>query len=116
MTVLCPSGHSFWDLTIGPSKNAEGLSLKVKLYGYLRSLAGSFEIDEPIGRKMTVLEVINELLDPRLSRSLISPDSGAPSSGLLFLLNGKHVSLLNGLDTPVSDRDELAVIPVSHGG
>ncbi len=90
--------------------------MRVKLYGYLRSLAGGFEIDEPIKRKMTVLEVINELLDPRLSRSLISPDSGAPSSGLLFLLNGKHVGLLNGLDTPVTDRDELAIIPVSHGG
>lgn len=90
--------------------------MKIRLYGYLRSVAERFEIDERILRRMTILEVINELLDPLVSRSLMSPDRNAFSSGFLFLLNGRNVILLDGLHTAVSDRDELAIIPVSHGG
>ncbi|MFB0569324.1 MAG: MoaD/ThiS family protein [Nitrososphaeria archaeon] len=90
--------------------------MRIRLYGYLRSVAGRFEIDERIRLQMTILEVINELLDPLVSRSLMSPDRNAFSSSFLFLLNGKNVNLLDGLHTAVSDRDELAIIPVSHGG
>ncbi|MDH5362462.1 MAG: MoaD/ThiS family protein [Aigarchaeota archaeon] len=97
-------------------KKVEEQRLKIRLYGYLRSVAGRFEIDERIRRQMTILEVINELLDPLVSGSLMSLDRNASSSGFLFLLNGKNVNLLDGLHTAVSDRDELAIIPVSHGG
>jgi len=93
-----------------------GPPLKVKLYGFLRSVVGRFEIDKPIRRRMTVLQVVNELLNPQLPDSLICRSGDAASSGLLFVLNGKDVSLLNGLDTVVNDQDELAIIPVSHGG
>jgi len=90
--------------------------LKVKLFGYLRSLVGRFEIDKPIRRQMTVLQVVDEIINGQHLSSPVSRGGGASSPGLLLVLNGKDVFLLNGLDTVVSDQDELAIIPVSHGG
>ena len=34
----------------------------------------------------------------------------------LVLVNGKEISVLNGLKTMVSDGDEIVLLPVSHGG
>ena len=37
-------------------------------------------------------------------------------SNALILVNGKEISVLDGLDTIVSDGDEIVLLPVSHGG
>jgi len=37
-------------------------------------------------------------------------------SNALILVNGKEISVLDGLETIVSDGDEIVLLPVSHGG
>ena len=39
-----------------------------------------------------------------------------PKSNALILLNGKEISVLNGLQTKVKDGDEVVFVPVVHGG
>ena len=39
-----------------------------------------------------------------------------PRANVLFLKNGVEISVLHGLDTGLEDEDELALIPVVHGG
>ncbi|MFX0092174.1 MAG: MoaD/ThiS family protein, partial [Candidatus Hodarchaeota archaeon] len=34
----------------------------------------------------------------------------------LILVNGKEISVLNGLETQVEDGDKIVLVPVSHGG
>jgi molybdopterin converting factor small subunit len=51
--------------------------------------------------------------DPRL-HSRIFKEDGSVWVGVF--LNGKHVRLTGGLDSPLSDGDELRIIPPLGGG
>lgn len=42
--------------------------------------------------------------------------SGKPKRFLNFYVNGKNVRFINSLDTPLSDEDELAILPSVTGG
>ena len=33
-----------------------------------------------------------------------------------MLVNGREISVLNGLETRVNDEDEVVFVPVVHGG
>jgi molybdopterin converting factor small subunit len=35
---------------------------------------------------------------------------------MLVLVNGREISVLNGLETRVKDEDEVVFVPVVHGG
>jgi molybdopterin converting factor small subunit len=47
---------------------------------------------------------------------LIDPELDDPRTNALILVNGKEVSVLQGLNTKIKDGDELVLIPVVHGG
>ena len=52
---------------------------------------------------------------PRLQRTLIA-DLEDPRPNTLILVNGKEISVLNGLETILKDGDEIVFIPVLHAG
>jgi len=53
---------------------------------------------------------------PNLKHVLIDPELDTPLSNAVILVNGKEISLLNGLETKLKDKDEIVFIPVIHGG
>jgi len=53
---------------------------------------------------------------PNLKRVLVDPELDSPLSNAVILVNGKEISLLNGLETKLKDKDEIVFIPVIHGG
>ena len=53
---------------------------------------------------------------PRLERTLVDPDLEDPRPNTLILVNGKEISVLNGLETMIKDGDEIIFIPVLHTG
>jgi len=53
---------------------------------------------------------------PRLKRTLVDPDLKDPRPNTLILVNGKEISVLNGLETILRDGDEVVFIPVLHAG
>jgi molybdopterin synthase sulfur carrier subunit len=59
-------------------------------------------------------EVTKEL--PALRRSLLDEQLEEPKPNALILVNGKEISVLNGLETKVNDGDEVVFVPVVHGG
>jgi len=58
----------------------------------------------------TAIERILEKM-PSLSQAL-----GNHKSGMLVLLNGKEISVFDGLKTVIKDGDEVVFVPVTHGG
>jgi molybdopterin converting factor small subunit len=76
------------------------------------------EIPEKTG--MTVGYAIEELIrreDLRDLRGLlISEGSSDPRSNALIVVSGREIGSLNGLETELKDNDELALLPVAHGG
>lgn len=65
----------------------------------------------------TVGEVVQTLLNghPGLGGRLLTPE-GELHRFVNVYLNGQDVRYLDGLDTPVAERDEIRVLPAIAGG
>jgi len=67
-----------------------------------------------ISLRKTIKEIVKGL--PKLKTALIDPELEDPRPNTLILVNGKEISVLNGLDTMLEDGDEVVFVPVVHGG
>jgi molybdopterin converting factor small subunit len=63
-----------------------------------------------------VIQALADLLPVDARRLLIDKELNDPRPNALILLNGKEISVLDGLKTGIEDGDEVTLIPVSHGG
>jgi len=90
----------------------------VKFVGAFRGMSGkrklTFELKETASLKLVVEEIVKKL--PKLERILIDPELEDPRPNTLILVNGKEISVLNGLETSIKDGDEIVLVPVVHGG
>jgi molybdopterin converting factor small subunit len=65
----------------------------------------------------TVGQLVDALLDryPGLGGQLLTPD-GALNRFVNVYVNGQDVRYLDGLSTPVGERDEVRLLPAMAGG
>jgi molybdopterin synthase sulfur carrier subunit len=92
--------------------------ITVKFVGAFRNISGknkfAFKLEKIVLLREVVKKIVEEL--PRLKRVLIDPELEDPRPNTLILVNGKEISILNGLDTMLEDGDEVVFVPVVHGG
>jgi molybdopterin synthase sulfur carrier subunit len=94
------------------------MTITVKFIGALRHVSGAGELalackgDASIKKLMS--KITKEL--PSLKRSLIDQQLENPMPNVLILVNGKEISVLNGLETTLQNGDEVVLVPVVHGG
>lgn len=93
------------------------MTIKVKFVGALRHESG---ID---GRALdcngcSVKELVQKITrhSPELRRNIISGELKNPMPNSLILVNGREISVLDGLETALKDGDEVTFVPVVHGG
>jgi len=87
----------------------------VRIPAVLRpSVGGVRELELP---GSSIGEVVRELVakHPGLGGQLLAPDGGLNRYVNVYL-NGQDVRYLEGLDTPVGDRDEVRLLPAMAGG
>lgn len=67
---------------------------------------------------MSLREALKKITEelPALKSVLFDPELGDPRPNSIILVNGREVSVLNGLDTILNDGDEVFLIPILHGG
>jgi len=95
------------------------IHVKVRLLGVLRGLSGEDSVSVESEGPTTVRKVIQKLTEafsPEFKRVLIDPELEDPRPNALILVNGKEISVLQGLKTKVNDGDEIVLVPISHGG
>ena len=94
------------------------MTITVKFVGSLRHVSRVNELalnrEEGCSVKNLVTEIAREL--PELKRSLIDSQLEDPSPNALILVNGREISVLDGLETRLMDGDEVVFVPVVHGG
>jgi MoaD family protein len=92
--------------------------ITVKFIGALRHVTGTSEFAFDCKGNVSIKELINILTKklPALTRSLIDPQLEDPRPNVLILVNGREISILNGLDTTIQDENEVVLIPIVHGG
>lgn len=92
--------------------------ITVKFIGAFRSISGKSKLSIRAKDAVPLSEVIKQIIEeqPKIKRALIDPELGDPRPNALILVNGKEISVLNGLDTMVESDDEVILVPVVHGG
>lgn len=90
----------------------------VKLIGALRSASGKSKIAMKMKGPVSIQELIKEIdrRHPKLENAIIDTELEDPRPKTLILVNGKEISILNGLETMLEDGDRVVFVPVLHGG
>jgi sulfur-carrier protein len=94
------------------------MPITVKFVGVFRHFAKLDTVTLDYRRDTSIEEIMNNLLEklPEIKKSLIDLQLEDPTPNALILINGREISVLKGLKTQLKDGDEIALIPVVHGG
>ncbi len=93
------------------------MAITVKFLGALRHISGANELAlniKGVSIRKLITEIVREM--PALKQSLIYQPPEDLKSNTLILVNGREISVLNGLETNLKDGDEIIFVPVVHGG
>jgi molybdopterin synthase sulfur carrier subunit len=95
----------------------EDMEILLRLFGLGKQAAGRTERTVHLDQGDTVNALIEALrtvegsyLSARLKELAVTEDR------LLILVNGRSVHILQGLDTPLADRDRVTIMPKAFGG
>ena len=92
--------------------------ITTRFLGALRHVAGAGEIILNVKDDISIAEMLKEITRelPALNQSLNDQKHEELKTNALILVNGKEISVLDGLETKLKDGDELVLVPVVHGG
>jgi len=94
------------------------VSLTIKFIGALRHISGKTQFtvnsQDIISVKQLIETIVQQL--PALNHTFSDSELNDSRSNSLILVNGKEISILNGLDTRLCGGDEIVFVPVVHGG
>jgi len=93
------------------------MPLTLKFIGALRQISSKTQLtvnfQEGMSLKDLMIKMSQEM--PQMDKTF-SDQLNDSRSNALILVNGREISVLNGLETKLSDGDEIVFIPVVHGG
>jgi len=95
------------------------MTVNVKFIGALRHITGKPKTSIDYAAGLAVKDLILKLVaeTPEIKTSLIDQQTdGTMKTTALILVNDREISILKGLETPLSDGDEVVFVPVVHGG
>jgi molybdopterin synthase sulfur carrier subunit len=102
-------------------KSPQGFLMKVvaRYFAGVREIVGAREETLDLPDSSTVqdlLVILCEKYGAPLRNYILVQDSGQPSKNLNFLVDGRNVSLMDGLQTPLHEGCAFAIIPPVGGG
>jgi molybdopterin converting factor small subunit len=96
------------------------MKVRLRLYGVFKSTSGIGDTQLDITAGTTVRNAILQLVSQpsfsELRHLLLQSNSSDPRPNALIMISGREISALKGLDTMLEENDELALLPVVHGG
>ena len=81
--------------------------MKIRALGVFKELLKNKLLTIKLKKNASVKSLVQKLVGSEVNNVWLNA---------LILVNGKEISVLNGLETIVSDGDEIVFLPVSHGG
>ena len=97
------------------------MNVHVKLFGVFRSAAKTSELNLQIPHEYpTVKDAISQLITTdsfaSLKQLLLDGEMADPRPNALIMVSGREIGTLDGLETKLTEDDELSLLPVAHGG
>ena len=92
--------------------------LTIKFIGALRRISGKTQLTVNYEEEMSLKQLMAKILQeaPSQERTLNGQQPDDSRFNALILVNGREISVLNGLETKLKDGDEIVFVPVVHGG
>ena len=92
--------------------------LTIKFIGALRHVSDKTQLTINYEEGMSLKQLMAKMLQeaPTLERTLGDQQLDDSRFNALILVNGREISVLNGLETKLKDGDEIVFVPVVHGG
>ena len=94
------------------------MTLTIKFIGALRHLSGKTQLTINFQEGMSLKDLVTKISQqmPKLEKTFSDQQFNDSRSNALILINGREISVLNGLETKLNDGDEIVFVPVVHGG
>jgi sulfur-carrier protein len=95
------------------------MTVTVKFIGALRHLTGKSKLSIDFSVGYAIKDLIHKLIQdtPQVKSSIVDQQAdGTMKANALILVNDREISVLDGLETRLSDGDEVVFVPVVHGG
>ena len=94
------------------------MAVTIKFIGALRHISGKTELTINLKKGMALKDLLSKMGEemPQLEKTFSDQQPNDSTSNALILVNGREISVLNGLETKLSDGDEIVFVPVVHGG
>ena len=93
--------------------------MTVRFFAYLRETkyAGCKEMTCPAPETVAKLgEELSQRFGQAFREEFFSPEGNALGERVIVMVNGRRIEFLQGLDTPLADRDTVQIFPVVAGG
>ena len=94
------------------------MAVTLKFLGALRHASGKEKVTLDCEEGASLMDLVDAVTkkSPDLRHNLLDEHLEQPKPNALILVNGKEISVLNGLGTKLKDGDEVVFVPVVHGG
>ena len=94
------------------------MPLKLKFIGALRQISGKTQVTVNYQSGMSLKDLVAKISQdmPQLQKIFGDTQFNDSRSNALVLINGREISVLNGLETKLDEGDEIVFVPVVHGG
>ena len=95
------------------------VTVKVRFMGIFQQLSGKKRFNLKLEEPTTVKKVVTELTEtfsPEFKRALVDSHLDDLRPNALILVEGKEISVLQGLETEIKDAEEIVFLPMVHGG
>ena len=94
------------------------MTVRARFMGSLRSLSGKELLTLRLLKSLPLKQVMQKIADeaPKLKQVFDGSQQAKLGTSMLILVNGKEISVLEGLETTIKKDDELVFVPVLHGG
>ena len=92
--------------------------LHIKFIGALRHVSGKTRLTAAYKTGMSLKDLLVEIqcFSSSVGKPIGDSQSNSSVENALILVNGREISVLDGLETKISDGDEIVFVPVIHGG
>ena len=95
------------------------MKVKVKFFALVRELTGKREETVDLDDHATVRVLLDKLVKEygeKFGEYLFDPVSKQPRGHLQFLIDGRNITLMQGLDTTLQEGCSFAILPPVGGG
>jgi molybdopterin converting factor small subunit len=94
------------------------VNVQVNFLGIYQRIAGKKSVQLKLKKQSTIRNALIELekISQEFKQVLIDSQLDETRPKALILVDGKEISVLQGLETKVNQSEEITLIPMVHGG